>query len=120
MIALVFGAVRARTAQVVTLLVLTALAAAVAAAGPWFAYAGVSRAAAADVAASPAGQRTLSVRQIADTGGDPQSALDQFGRTVRGQLPLPVSQAGAGAGLPPSGDPGAEPPGVCLAERGRV
>jgi putative ABC transport system permease protein len=117
MFALVVGAVRTRTAQVVTVLVLTALAAGVAAAGPWFAYAGVTRAAAADVAAAPAGQRTLSVRQIADTGGDPRGALDQFGRTVRGQLPLPVSPAVTGAVVALTVNRGAETPAMSVAYR---
>jgi putative ABC transport system permease protein len=55
---LIIGAVRARTAQVLTVFVLTALAAAIAAAGPWFGFASMSSAAAADVVAAPAEQRT--------------------------------------------------------------
>ena len=43
MLALVLGAVRARTAQALTVLILTALIAAVAAAGPWYAIAASSR-----------------------------------------------------------------------------
>jgi putative ABC transport system permease protein len=45
MFALVFGAVRTRAAQVLTILVLTALAAAVAAAGPWYGFAAIGKAA---------------------------------------------------------------------------
>jgi putative ABC transport system permease protein len=89
MVALVLGAVRARTAQALTVLILTALIAAVAAAGPWYAIAASSRAADGDVATAPAGQRTLSVRQSAATDGDPQVALDAFRTTVAGLLPIP-------------------------------
>jgi hypothetical protein len=85
---LVLSAVRARRAQVLTLLVLTALAAAVAAAGPWYGLAAGRRAAAVDVAAAPAGQRTLSVRQQVATDGDPQAALAAFAGTARTVLPI--------------------------------
>ncbi|MEU8233737.1 FtsX-like permease family protein [Actinoplanes sp. NPDC048967] len=88
MVALVLGAVRARTAQVLTVLILTALIAAVAAAGPWYAIAASSRAADGDVAAAPAGQRMLSVRQNAETDGAPQPALDTFRATVDRLLPI--------------------------------
>lgn len=88
MFALIIGAVRTRTAQAVTVLVLTALAAAVAAAGPWYGIAASARAAAADVTAAPAGQRTVSVRQIVSTNGDPRAALDSFAVAVRALLPI--------------------------------
>ncbi len=88
MVALVLGAVRARTAQALTVLILTTLMAAVAAAGPWYAIAASSRAADADVAAAPAAQRTLSVRQSAETGGNPRPALDTFRSTVGRILPI--------------------------------
>ncbi|GAA3916166.1 FtsX-like permease family protein [Actinoplanes auranticolor] len=89
MLALVLGAVRARTAQVLTVGILTALIAAVAAAGPWYAIAASSRAADGDVAAAPAGQRMLSVRQTAETDGTPQPALDTFRASVDRLLPIP-------------------------------
>ena len=89
MIALVFGAVRARTAQALTVLILTALIAAVAVAGPWYALAAGSRAADGDVAAAPAAQRTLSIRKVASTSGVPGPALDAFAGAVRGILPIP-------------------------------
>jgi len=89
MLALVLGAVRARGAQALTVLVLTALAAAVAAAGPWYGLAAASRAAASDVAHAPAAQRLVSVRQITGTAGDPEQALDAFTDVVRGLLPVP-------------------------------
>ena len=88
MFALVLGAVRARTAQVWTVLMLTALASAAAVAGPWFASAEASRAAAADVAAAPASQRTLSVRQLVDTTGQPRASLDSFASAVSGILTI--------------------------------
>ena len=91
MFALIVGAVRTRTAQVLTVLILTALATAVAAAGPWFAYASMTSGAAADVAAAPAEQRTVSVRQITQTEGNPQGAIDEFGGRVRSLLPLPAA-----------------------------
>src|SRR3954469_13871614 len=100
MIGLVFGAVRARTAQVVTLLVLTALAAAVAAAGPWFAAAGVARAAAADVDAAPAGDRSVSIREISQTTGNPQGVIDQFAARARALVRLPATDPVSGLVLP--------------------
>lgn len=86
MFGLVLGAVRARGAQVLTLLVLSLLATLVAAAGPWFAVAAMTKAAASDVAAAPAGQRTLSVRQATATNGDPESTLDDFAASVGATL----------------------------------
>ncbi|MCO8273201.1 ABC transporter permease [Actinoplanes sp. TRM 88003] len=100
MIGLIWGAVRTRTAQVLTVLVLTVLASAVAAAGPWFAYASINRAAAADVAAAPAFQRTVSAQQISDTDGDPQGALAELEAVMRGQLSLPVGDPVTGLALP--------------------
>jgi ABC-type multidrug transport system fused ATPase/permease subunit len=89
MLALVLGAVRTRTAQVVAVLVLAALATAVAAAGPWYGYASAGRAATVDVATAPPAERVLSVRQISDTGVDPAETVDRFDAHVRGLLPLP-------------------------------
>jgi putative ABC transport system permease protein len=93
MLALIVGAVRTRTAQVLTVLILTALAAAVAAAGPWFAFASQTSAAAADVAAAPSDQRSVSVRQITHVNGNPRDTVDQFAGQVRGMLPLPAAAA---------------------------
>ncbi len=117
MFALIWGAVRTRTAQVLTVLILTALAASVAAAGPWFAVAASTRAAAADVAAAPAGERTLSVRKISNTEGDPQATLDQFGSTVHSQLPLPTSGPVSGMVLPLTTSRGTESPSMGIAYR---
>jgi putative ABC transport system permease protein len=99
MLALVFGAVRARTAQALAVLVLTALIAATAAAGPWYVLAASSRAADGDVAAAPASERTLSIRKLATTGGDPEGALEGFAGTVRDMLPLPGLQPTLGMTL---------------------
>ncbi|WP_127504253.1 FtsX-like permease family protein [Actinoplanes solisilvae] len=117
MFALVWGAVRTRTAQVLTVLVLTTLAAAVAAAAPWFAYASINRAAASDVAAAPSEQRTLSVRQIADTDGDPQAAIDQHESTVHAVLPLPAAEPVNGLALPLTAPSGGEAPTMSIAYR---
>ena len=92
MIALVVSAVRARTAQAATVLVLTALAVAVAAAAPWYGMAAATRAAAADVAAAPPAQRTLSVRKIIVLDRNPQDALDTFAGAVRGLLAVPAQR----------------------------
>jgi putative ABC transport system permease protein len=102
MLALIVGAVRTRTAQVLTVLVLTALSAAVAAAGPWFGFASQTSAASADVDAAPAEQRTVSVRVITHVEGNPQNALTQFGDQVRSMLPLPASEPVNGLVLPMS------------------
>jgi putative ABC transport system permease protein len=92
MFGLIWAAVRSRTAQVLTVGILTCLAAAVAAAGPWFAAAAIDRAVAADLAAAPAAQRALSVRKIVDTRGDPQGTIRAFRRTVGEELAIPVSE----------------------------
>ncbi|MFI5936468.1 FtsX-like permease family protein [Actinoplanes sp. NPDC051494] len=89
MLGLVLGAIRARAGQALTVLVLTALAAAVAVAGPWYAVAAASRAAASDVEHAPAAQRVVSVRQPTTTSGEPQRALDAFATEVRRLLPVP-------------------------------
>ncbi|MET0417337.1 MAG: FtsX-like permease family protein, partial [Actinoplanes sp.] len=117
MFALIWGAVRTRRAQVLTVLVLTALAAAVAAAGPWFAAASVEKAVAADVAAAPAGQRTVSVRQRSDTGGDPRRQLDQLAIQVGELLPLPTSDAVGGMVQPLTIYRGGDTPVMPLAYR---
>lgn len=93
MLALVLGAVRARTAQALTVGILTALAAAVAVAGPWYGLSAAAHSAAADVAAAPAGQRVVSVRQIGDTNGQPRQALGALSATVRRELPIGNSDA---------------------------
>jgi FtsX-like permease family protein len=115
--ALIFGAVRTRAAQVLTVLVLTALAASVAAAGPWFAVAGATRAAAADVAAAPAGQRVLSVREIADTNGDPRHTIDQFDASIREMLPLPATRPVHGVVLSLTVNLGGGTPAASIAYR---
>jgi hypothetical protein len=92
MLTFIIGAVRARTAQVLTVLVLTALAAAVAAAGPWFGVASMRSAAAADVTAAPAQQRTLSIRQVTQINGDPQQTIDEFVARLRDVVAFPSAQ----------------------------
>ena len=117
MFTLIWGAVRTRTAQVLTVLMLTALAAAVAAAGPWFAYASINRAATADVTAAPPEQRIVSVRQMADTAGDPQAAIDDLASTVQSQLPLPQADPVTGLALPLTASAGGGAPSMNLAFR---
>ncbi|GAA4590408.1 hypothetical protein BJY16_009225 [Actinoplanes octamycinicus] len=92
MLALVLGAVRTRTAQVLTILALTVVATAVAAAGPWYAAAATARAAEADLAAAPAAQRMLSLRQGAITDGDAAGALEDFQASVRPKLPFALEE----------------------------
>ncbi|MEU4557171.1 FtsX-like permease family protein [Actinoplanes sp. NPDC023936] len=87
MFMLVIGAVRARTAQVLTILLLAALAAAVAVAGPWYAYAAAGRAAEADLGAARAIERVVSVRSGADTQGLPEEAFARFTDDVKSLLP---------------------------------
>ncbi|GIF35715.1 FtsX-like permease family protein [Actinoplanes xinjiangensis] len=94
MFALVFGAVRTRAAQVLTILVLTVLAAAVAAAGPWYGFAAVNNAADAYLDAAPSSQRTVAVTSRLDTRGDPAGTLSRFADQVRAGLP-----PGTGTGL---------------------
>ncbi|MBG0560196.1 FtsX-like permease family protein [Actinoplanes aureus] len=94
MFALVFGAVRTRAAQVLTILVLTALAAAVAAAGPWYAFAAVGEAATAYLEVAPPAQRTVSVQSRIETQGKAEAELAEFTDQVVSGLP-----AGLGDGL---------------------
>ncbi|GGM97947.1 hypothetical protein FHR83_000274 [Actinoplanes campanulatus] len=96
MFGLVFGAVRVRAAQVLTILVLTALAAAVAAAGPWYGFAAAADAAAAYLEVAPATQRTVSVANRVDTQGDPEGELRRFSDSVREGLPSGVGDGVAG------------------------
>ncbi|MEU8664655.1 FtsX-like permease family protein, partial [Actinoplanes philippinensis] len=86
MFALVFDAVRARTAQVLAIFVLTALASAVAAAGPWYAYASATRAAEAQLSAASAAQRNVSIQTEADIPGDAADALSRFAGLAAGEL----------------------------------
>jgi putative ABC transport system permease protein len=117
MFALIWGAVLTRRAQVLAVAVLTALAAAVAAAGPWIASASTARAAAADVAAASGEQRTVSVREIADTRGDPRGRLDKFAAQVRESLPLPATGAIGGLVAPLKVNRGGDTPTMSLAYR---
>jgi len=117
MFALIWGAVRTRRAQVLTVAVLTALAAAVVAAGPWIAYASTARAAAAGVAAAPGEQRVVSVREIADTSGDPRRRLDSFAGRVRELLPLPAAGAVTGLVAPLKVNRGQDTPTMSLGYR---
>ncbi|MEU4241265.1 hypothetical protein [Actinoplanes sp. NPDC026619] len=96
MLALIWGAVRTRRAQVLTVLILTAPAAALAAAAPWFAEAAADRSTAADVAAAPADQRILSIRQRVVTNGDPSASIRQFTDLVGPKLPLPAAAPAVG------------------------
>src|SRR4051812_31347738 len=86
--ALVLSAVRARTAAVVTVFVLSTLVAAAAAAGPWWQVASAKRVAAADVAAAPATGRLVSVRRIGATSGHPEQALTEFRAAVEQALSI--------------------------------
>ncbi|MFC7527622.1 FtsX-like permease family protein [Actinoplanes sp. GCM10030250] len=87
MLALVLGAVRTRAAQVLTILVLTALAAAVAAAGPWYGFAAVGEAATTYLDSAPPSQRTVSVVSRVDLAGDPEGELTRFTNQVVDGLP---------------------------------
>lgn len=89
MLTLVCRAVRARTAQALTVLILTALAGAAAVAGPWYLLAASSRTTTADVAAAPAAQRTLSVTRSAYLSGRPGRVLADFRAAVDAVLPMP-------------------------------
>jgi putative ABC transport system permease protein len=96
MFALVFGAVRSRAAQVLTILVLTALAAAVAAAGPWYGFAAVGKAADSYLQEAPARQRIAAVTQRVDHEGDPEAALRGFTEKARAGLPAGTAEGFGG------------------------
>ncbi|AEV83382.1 Collagen alpha-4(VI) chain [Actinoplanes sp. SE50] len=86
---ILWGAVRSRAAQACTLLLLTGLPAAVAAAAPRFVLTGTERAATAAAAGVPAAQRTITVHREDDTQGDPAATLAGFGAAVDRTLPMP-------------------------------
>ncbi|MFC4068842.1 ABC transporter permease [Actinoplanes subglobosus] len=92
MFALVFDAVRARTAQVLAIFVLTALAAGVAAAGPWYAYASATRAAEAQLSAATAAQRNVSIQTETSTQNDAAGALRRFADLAAGGLSSSLDQ----------------------------
>ncbi|MEV6304090.1 FtsX-like permease family protein [Actinoplanes sp. NPDC051861] len=102
MFALVFGAVRTRAAQVLTILLLTALAAAVAAAGPWYAFAAVGDAASAYLEVAPGTQRRVSVESRIDIKGDPDSELERFTDRVVSGLPAGLGDGFTGMAKPVS------------------
>ena len=94
MFALVIGAVRARAAQVLTILVLTLLASAVAVAGPWYGFAAVGKSAQSYLDVASASQRTISVANRVDLRDAPAARLSRFTTEVRAGLP-----AGLGDGV---------------------
>lgn len=102
MFTILWGALRSRAAQACTLLVLTALPAAVAAAAPWFALAETEHAARATADAVPAAQRTVIVHWDSETADDPAGALAAFGDSVRRTLPMPGADGVLGLARPMS------------------
>ncbi|GGK84269.1 FtsX-like permease family protein [Mangrovihabitans endophyticus] len=117
MFALILGAARTRTAQVSAVLALTALVAVAAAAGPWYSEAAGERAAAADVRGAPAEQRTLSVRRVADTDGDPRAALDAFATAATTNLPVDGSAPALGMTLAMTVPHGVQAPAIAVSYR---
>ncbi len=107
MFTILWGAVRSRAAQACTLLVLTALPAAVAAAAPWFALTEAARSAVTTADAIPAAQRTVVVHWDSETGDAPVQALTAFGESVQRTLPMPGAEGVTGLSRPMSViDPG--------------
>jgi putative ABC transport system permease protein len=117
MFMLVIGAVRARTAQALTILLLAALAAAVAVAGPWYAYAAAGRAAEADLGAARASERVISVRTGADTLGLPEEAVERFTSDVRSKLPPEFGDPVVGITVPLSVRQGSTTTAMAVAHR---
>ncbi|WP_433059624.1 FtsX-like permease family protein [Dactylosporangium sp. CS-033363] len=99
MLGLVLSALRARAAQAWAVFVLAVLLVTAAAAGPWFAAGAERRAAAADVAAAPASERTVSVRRQTNADGDPEPALAAYRDTVERLLPLGGAAAPGTVGI---------------------
>ena len=83
-----WGAMRRRTGQSALLLALALLAAAGAAATPWYGLTVAARAAGAEVTAAPPGERVVTVYQQADASNDPRKALDTLAANVSGLLSL--------------------------------
>ncbi|MEU8238557.1 FtsX-like permease family protein [Actinoplanes missouriensis] len=117
MLMLVVSAVRARTAQALTILLLAAVASAVAVAGPWYGFAAAGKAADADLSASRAVERIVSVRTGADTQGLAEEALTRFTADVRRQLPPEFGEPITGLTVSLSAKIGADPVGMSVAYR---
>ncbi|MEU4688324.1 FtsX-like permease family protein [Actinoplanes sp. NPDC023714] len=117
MFMLVIGAVRARTAQALTILLLAALATAVAVAGPWYAFAAAGRAAEADLGAARPAERIVSVRAGADTQGLAEEAFTRFASDVRGRLPAEFGEPVVGLTVPLSIREGSASTAMAVAHR---
>ncbi|WP_433826407.1 FtsX-like permease family protein [Actinoplanes sp. CA-015351] len=117
MFMLVIGAVRARTAQALTIFLLAALATAVAVAGPWYAFAAAGKAAEADLGAARAADRVVSVRTGADTQGLAEEAFTRFTSDVRGRLPSVFGDPIVGITVPLSVREGSTTTAMAVAHR---
>ncbi|WP_436520367.1 FtsX-like permease family protein [Actinoplanes sp. HUAS TT8] len=102
MFTILWGAVRSRAVQAGTLLVLTALPAAVAAAAPWFVLTETARTAAVTAGSTPQAQRTVVIHWDSETGDAPAEALAAFGEAVRRTLPMPGADGVTGLSRPMS------------------
>jgi putative ABC transport system permease protein len=91
MIALMFGALRSRGAQTVTVMVLAVLAVAAAAAAPWYVLAADNAALVNEVRSAPAQQRLFSASRGLTANPDFQASLATFAATVRDVLDVPGS-----------------------------
>jgi hypothetical protein len=81
-------AARERISQTLSVFLLTVLAVAAAAAGPWLVSAAGSAAASADIAEAPPAQRVLTVREAAPRGADLRAELSRFRERINTSLPL--------------------------------
>jgi hypothetical protein len=89
MIRLVLGALAARRAQTVTVLVLAVLAVAAATAAPWYVLAADNAALVNDVLTAPANQRVVSTSRTQDLDRDPADLLAAYRDDVASALDIP-------------------------------
>ncbi len=89
MIALMFGALRSRGAQTVTVMVLAVLAVAAAVAAPWYVLAADNAALLNEVRSAPAQQRVFNASRNLTADADIQRGLADFAASVRDTLNVP-------------------------------
>ncbi|MCO8269786.1 ABC transporter permease [Actinoplanes sp. TRM 88003] len=91
------GAVRRRSGPALLVGLLAALLATAAGCAAWYGITVSSRSAGNEVTSAPVEERVILVRQAGEGTADPRGALDRFGATARGLLPVPDAKPVMGA-----------------------
>ncbi|WP_250030284.1 FtsX-like permease family protein [Paractinoplanes maris] len=91
------GAVRRRAGPALLVAVLAALLATAGSCAAWYGLTVSSRSAGNEVTSAPVEERVILARQAGESTDDPRGALDAFGATARGLLPVPGATPVLGA-----------------------